>query len=159
MIASSLATAARAGQDEAERKEMFEIAFKEAARLERLTSDFMVYARPRAPQIDHANVADMLKYVASVARAHAANEGVAIDVKADPDLEGDFRRRAGPAGALACSSTASKKLCAVRWSAIQDHAGRTAVRTDSLVEAGRFNAQLSKVAGACTAHLTTAPRP
>jgi signal transduction histidine kinase len=90
MIASSLATAARAGQDEAERNEMFAIASKEAARLERLTTDFMVYARPRAPQIDHANVADMLKYVASVARAHAANEGVAIDVNADPDLEGDF---------------------------------------------------------------------
>ncbi|HEY2104845.1 MAG TPA: HAMP domain-containing sensor histidine kinase [Candidatus Binataceae bacterium] len=90
MIASSLATAARAGHDETERKEMFEIASREAARLERLTSDFMVYARPRAPQIDHANVADMLKYVASVARAHAANEGVAIDVNAAPDLEGDF---------------------------------------------------------------------
>jgi signal transduction histidine kinase len=90
MIASSLATAARAGHDETERKEMFEIASREAARLERLTSDFMVYARPRPPQIDHANVADMLKYVASVARAHAANEGVAIDVNAAPDLEGDF---------------------------------------------------------------------
>ena len=48
MIASSLATAARAGQDEAERKEMFAIAAKEAARLERLTTDFLVYARPRA---------------------------------------------------------------------------------------------------------------
>ena len=90
MIASSLATAARAGEDEAERNEMFAIASKEAARLERLTTDFIVYARPRAPQIDHANVADMLKYVASVARAHAANEGVAIDVNADPGLEAEF---------------------------------------------------------------------
>lgn len=90
MIASSLATAARAGQDEAERKEMFAIASKEAARLERLTTDFLVYARPRAPQIARANVADMLNYVATVARAHAANKGVAIDVFADRDLESDF---------------------------------------------------------------------
>jgi signal transduction histidine kinase len=90
MIASSLATAARAGQNEAERQEMFAIAAKEAARLERLTTDFLVYARPRAAQIGRANVADMLNYVASVARAHAANKGVAIDVVADCDMEADF---------------------------------------------------------------------
>ena len=90
MIASSLATAARADLDEPERKEMFAIAEKEAARLERLTTDFLVYARPRAAQISRANVADMLKYVATVARAHAANRGVAIDVFADCDLAGDF---------------------------------------------------------------------
>lgn len=90
MIASSLATAASAGQDEAERQEMFAIASKEAARLERLTTDFLFYARPRAPQIGPANLADMLNYVASVARAHAANKGVAIDVLADRRLEWDF---------------------------------------------------------------------
>jgi signal transduction histidine kinase len=90
MISSSLATAARAGQDEAERQEMFTIAAKEAARLERLTTDFLVYARPRAAQITHANVADTLNYVAVVARAHAANEGVAIDVVADAHLVGEF---------------------------------------------------------------------
>ncbi len=90
MIASSLATAARPGRDEAERQEMFAIASKEAARLERLTTDFLVYARPRAAQIGRANVADMLDYIASAARAHAANKGVAIDVLADRDLAGDF---------------------------------------------------------------------
>jgi len=90
MIASSLATAARLGEGETERKEMFAIAQKEAARLERLTTDFLVYARPRAAQISRANVADMLSYIATVARAHAANKGVAIDVLADRDLAGDF---------------------------------------------------------------------
>jgi signal transduction histidine kinase len=90
MIASSLATATRLGADDAERKEMFAIAEKEAARLERLTTDFLVYARPRAAQISSANVADMLSYIATVARAHAANKGVAIDVLADRDLAGDF---------------------------------------------------------------------
>jgi len=90
MIASSLATAARPGQDEAERKEMFAIAAKEAARLEQLTTDFLVYARPRPAKIGRANVVDMLNYVASVARAHATNKGVAIDVLADHEMEGDF---------------------------------------------------------------------
>jgi len=90
MISSSLATATRPGQDESERREMFAIAAKEAARLERLTTDFLAYARPRAAQTTRATVADTLNYVATVARAHAANEGVAIDVSADRALTGDF---------------------------------------------------------------------
>jgi signal transduction histidine kinase len=90
MISSSLATATRPGQDEAEREEMFSIAAKEADRLERLTTDLLVYARPRPVQIAPANLADTLKYVATVARAHAANQGVEIEVAADSGLEGDF---------------------------------------------------------------------
>ncbi len=90
MISSSLATATRPGQDEAEREEMFSIAAKEAERLERLTTDFLVYARPRSVQIARVNLADTLNYVATVARAHAANEGVAIDVAVDSNLEGEF---------------------------------------------------------------------
>jgi two-component system sensor histidine kinase HydH len=90
MISSSLATAARPGQDETEREEMFSIAAKEAERLERLTTDFLVYARPRPVQIACTNLADTLNYVATVARAHAANEGVTIDVAVDSNLEGEF---------------------------------------------------------------------
>ena len=90
MISSSLATAMRAGQDESERSEMFAIAAKEAARLERLTTDFLVYARPRALQIASADLSDMLNYVATVARAHATNKGVAIDVAAESDLQADL---------------------------------------------------------------------
>ena len=90
MISSSLATATRAGQGEAERKEMFAIAAKEAARLERLTNDFLVYARPRAAQMARANVTDTLNYVASITRAHAANKGVAIDVHVQSEMEGNF---------------------------------------------------------------------
>jgi two-component system sensor histidine kinase HydH len=90
MISSSLATATRPGQDEAEREEMFSIAAKEAMRLERLTTDFLVYARPRPVQIARVNLADTLNYVATVARAYAANQGVAIDVAIDSNLEGEF---------------------------------------------------------------------
>jgi len=90
MISSSLATATRAGQSEEEREEMFAIAAKEAERLVRLTTDFLLYARPRPVQVAPANVADMLNYVATVARAHAAKEGVAIDVAVEGDMEGEF---------------------------------------------------------------------
>lgn len=90
MISSSLATATRPGLDESEREEMFSIAAKEAQRLERLTTDFLVYARPRPVQVALVNVADTLNYVATVARAHASNEGVAIDIAVDSNLEGEF---------------------------------------------------------------------
>ena len=69
---------------------MFAIAAKEATRLERLTTDFLLYARPRTGQLAPGNLADILHYVATVARAHAANEGVAIDVSAAGELEGEF---------------------------------------------------------------------
>jgi signal transduction histidine kinase len=90
MISSSLAMALRPGQNEAERNEMFGIAAKEAERLERLTTDFLAYARPRVLQATRTNVADLLNYVAAIARAHAVEKGVAINIDADTNLEGEF---------------------------------------------------------------------
>jgi signal transduction histidine kinase len=90
MISSSLATALRPGQDEAERNEMFAIAAKEAERLEQLTTDFLAYARPRALQAARTNVADQLNYVAATARACALEKDVAIKIEADANLEGEF---------------------------------------------------------------------
>ena len=90
MISSSLATAVRPGQNDEEREEMFAIAAKEATRLERLTTDFLLYARPRTAQLALGNLTDTLNYVATVARAYAANKGVAIDVSAAGELEGEF---------------------------------------------------------------------
>ena len=90
MISSSLATAVRPGQDEAEQRKLFEIAATEAARLERLTTDFLAYARPRPARINRSNLADTLNYIGSIAAAHAGNKGVSIKVDADPDLEGDI---------------------------------------------------------------------
>jgi signal transduction histidine kinase len=90
MISSSLAMAVRPGLGEVERAEMFGIAAKEAERLERLTGDFLSYARPRALQVARTNIADMLNYAAATARARAVAKRVAIRVEADPKLEGEF---------------------------------------------------------------------
>lgn len=49
-IVSALATAHRNGLEAAEREEMFTIAAKESLRLEKLTADFLAYARPRSPE-------------------------------------------------------------------------------------------------------------
>lgn len=90
MISSSLATAMRPEQSELERQEMFAIAAKEATRLERLTGDLLVYAGPHAVRAIRARVSDLLNYVATLARAHASDEGVKIDVDADASLEAEF---------------------------------------------------------------------
>jgi two-component system, NtrC family, sensor histidine kinase HydH len=89
MISSSLATATRPGQDEAEQRKMFEIAAAEATRLERLTTEFLSYARPRPVRLMRTNLADTLHYVAAIASAHAGNQGVAVKVEVDTDLQGD----------------------------------------------------------------------
>jgi signal transduction histidine kinase len=90
MISSSLATAVRPGQEEEERRKLFEIAAEEAGRLERLTTDFLAYARPRPVRATRSNVADTLHYIVSIAGAHANNRGVTVKVDANDDLEGHF---------------------------------------------------------------------
>jgi two-component system, NtrC family, sensor histidine kinase HydH len=90
MISSSLLTAARNGQSEADKRKLFDIAVSEANRLDRLTSDFLSYARAREIHIVRANLADSLEYVAGIARAHPGNRGVLIEVETDRQLEGEF---------------------------------------------------------------------
>lgn len=90
MISSSLATAARGGIAEGEREEMFEIAAKEASRLENLTGDFLRYARPRTPVKVLESVADTLEYVAATCRAHAAQKNVRLAVEARGELTAEF---------------------------------------------------------------------
>ena len=85
MISSSLATAIRSPLSPSEREEMFDIAAKEADRLERLTNDFLAYAKPRAPECQPANVMDTLAYVADVCRAHALRRQVDVRVEGPPE--------------------------------------------------------------------------
>jgi signal transduction histidine kinase len=90
IISSSLVTAVRNGHSDSERQQLFAIAASEAGRLERLTSDFLAYARTRELQIDRANMADTLEYVAQVARAHPATRGIQIAVEGADHIEADF---------------------------------------------------------------------
>ena len=86
MISSSLATAMRGVVDPQQREMMFDIAAKEANRLEKLTNDFLAYARPRPPTKSVNNVADLLAYVADLSRAHADSKSVSLAVKAPDEL-------------------------------------------------------------------------
>jgi signal transduction histidine kinase len=90
MISSSLTMARRCSEDAQQREEMCEIAAREAQRLEKLTTDFLSYARPRRPETSPTVVLDTLEYVASVCRAHAVDRQVAIEVEAPEPLEAEL---------------------------------------------------------------------
>lgn len=78
MISSSLATASNPIVGPADREEMLQIAAKEAERLARLTTDFLNYARPSAPQSCSVLLGDLLSYTADVVKAHAENRSVVV---------------------------------------------------------------------------------
>jgi signal transduction histidine kinase len=84
MIASSIATAKQlAGK---EREEMFAIAAEEAQRLVTLTTDFLAYARPRSPKLEHSSVTDTIHYVADACRAHARQKTVQVQLQLTDNL-------------------------------------------------------------------------
>jgi signal transduction histidine kinase len=77
-IVSALSTARGSGLEASEREEMFEIAAKESRRLERLTTDFLAYARPHSPQKALSCLDDTLGYVADACRLRGKERGVSI---------------------------------------------------------------------------------
>jgi signal transduction histidine kinase len=77
-IVSALSTARGNALVASEREEMFDIAAKESRRLERLTTDFLTYARPRNPQKAPSFLDDTLGYVADVCRPRGNERGVSI---------------------------------------------------------------------------------
>lgn len=86
MICSSLATASVPGLSSAEREEMFSIAAHESERLEKLTTEFLSYARPPRPQRSTILVQDLLTFTAESAKACAAQKQIAIEVQTSADL-------------------------------------------------------------------------
>jgi signal transduction histidine kinase len=90
MISSSLATATYPMTDEKEREEMLGIAARESKRLESLTADFLTYARPSPLRRSPVLVNDLLSYISSVTRAHAANRAITIVSELTEDLPADI---------------------------------------------------------------------
>ncbi len=86
IISSAVATATQEGQDAKLRDEMYLIAARESSRLAKLTADFLMYARPRAPQKVPSPVAESLLYIAEIGRVHAAARQVEILVHSPDDL-------------------------------------------------------------------------
>jgi signal transduction histidine kinase len=85
-IVSALSTACGNGLETPEREEMFAIAANESRRLERLTTDFLSYARPRNPQKAPSSLDDTLGYVADVCRPQGIERGVSINAHSSGGL-------------------------------------------------------------------------
>jgi signal transduction histidine kinase len=92
IIASSLITADRPEVGEQQRKEMHAIARSEAARLERLTSDFLSYARTSQPKRLLIALADVLGYIAEIANVQASKRGIRIAVEGKDGLRANVDR-------------------------------------------------------------------
>lgn len=90
MISSSLELARRGGNDALSREELTAILEEETRRLERLTGDFLAYARQRPPERSRVRAAEILGAAASLARARAAKGQVRLALAVDPDLDADL---------------------------------------------------------------------
>ncbi len=92
IIASSLVTAERPEVGEQQRREMHGIARSEAARLEKLTNDFLSYARPSQPKRTPVVLADVLGYIAEIAKVHASKRGIGISIEGGDRLQANVDR-------------------------------------------------------------------
>lgn len=92
IISSSLITAARPELGESDRKEMYAIARSEASRLEKLTADFLSYARPRPPNRQSASMGDVVGYISEVAKVHATKKNLKIAVELGDELYANIDR-------------------------------------------------------------------
>ena len=92
IIASSLVTADRPEVGEQQRREMLAIARSEAARLEKLTSDFLSYARPSQPKRNQVAVAHVLGYITEIAGVHASKKEIRITVEGAEGLRANVDR-------------------------------------------------------------------
>lgn len=90
LIASSLALARREGEGALPRTELDAIVAHEIGRLEKLITDFLSYARERAPERRPTALAPLLNAIASLARARAVDRGVEIRVSAEEELVADL---------------------------------------------------------------------
>ena len=87
MIVSSMATAESAGCREELRKEMYAIASSEATRLEKLTSDFLSYARPAPLTRTPTVIRDLLAYIEEIATPYALKKQVSLALEASSSLK------------------------------------------------------------------------
>ena len=92
IIASSLVTADRPEVGEQQRREMLAIARSEAARLEKLTSDFLSYARPGQPKRNPTAITEVLGYIAEIAGVHATKKDIRVSVESNDDLRANVDR-------------------------------------------------------------------
>jgi signal transduction histidine kinase len=81
IISSALETAASASFASKEREEMSRIAGLEAKRLEKLTTDFLSYARPGSASFKQLDATALVGYIVSIVQPQALQKDLQIEVK------------------------------------------------------------------------------
>jgi two-component system, NtrC family, sensor histidine kinase HydH len=92
IISSSLITAERPALGDEGRKEMYAIARSEATRLEKLTGDFLAYARPSQPQRSSTSIAELLGYIADIGGVQSSKKEINISVDTANSLRASVDR-------------------------------------------------------------------
>lgn len=87
MIASSLKMAEKHAPGSPVRQEMFDIATAEAKRLELLTTDFLAFARSKAPILKKVEVRETLAYITDLSKAKAGEKEISLETAGDGDLQ------------------------------------------------------------------------
>jgi two-component system sensor histidine kinase AtoS len=90
MIASALETAHRKETDTAIREEFCDIAAKESRRLERITTDFLAYARSKPPERASQSLETTVGYVAALVAARLAEHKLQLELRVQPHASGHF---------------------------------------------------------------------
>jgi two-component system sensor histidine kinase HydH len=88
MIASSLKMAEKQSMDSPVREEMFNIATKEAKRLENLTMDFLAFAGAKPPEIKTEKIRDILEYAGSLSKARLFEKDLDLRIECDEAVSG-----------------------------------------------------------------------
>lgn len=83
MIRMSVSMARRAGTAPAVRDEVLGIIEKESHRLERMTGDFLAYAREKPPEVRSTSLAETVSLVAGLCRPRAEGAGVTLATECD----------------------------------------------------------------------------
>lgn len=86
MISSSLKLAEKQNADSLLQREMLNIATVEAKRLENLTTDFLAFARTKAPELKPVNIRELLEYAGSLSKARMAEKELNLRIECEADL-------------------------------------------------------------------------
>ena len=79
ILSSALETSASASISVNEREEMSRIATLEARRLERLTTEFLTYARPASSPFQPVDIPTLVGYIISIVQPHALQKSLQIE--------------------------------------------------------------------------------
>lgn len=90
MIVSSLSLAREGDVERFKKEGMCDIVVAEAARLEKLTTDFLDYARVKKPEVRETSLETTVGYVAGIAKARAEETEVRFETTAPPGKTASF---------------------------------------------------------------------